>query len=185
MTDTQTVTHPKAEPGRRVTYAYYNARNGAQPGIITGAKTATNGVLLALVRLDGTRSSLHIPADHEGLTYLDEVVEVPELPMGRFHPSTTSLGFDFAYEGVQVCEFEDGDAVAVTDDRGKAEAALATYLREVAGYDDEATVRQEIGYLKPEWVVFEWQPEDSESVWLMNEAAEGDDQAVHIYYLPA
>jgi hypothetical protein len=180
-----TSTLDKAVRGRRVTYAYYNARNGAQPGIITGTKTATNGVLLALVRLDGTRSSIHIPADHKDLTYLDKIEPVPDLPMGRFHPSTTVLGFDFAYEGVAVCEFEDGDAVAVTDDRAKAEAAIATYLREAAGVDDEGDVRQQLGDLKPEWVVFEWQPEGSECVWLMNEATEGDDLAVHVYYLPA
>jgi hypothetical protein len=34
--------------------------------------------------------------------------------------------------------------------------------------------------------VFEWEPEDAESPWTVSwDAAEGDDQAVHIYYLPA
>ena len=174
----------KAVAGRRVTYAYINDPK-RRPGVITGTKTAANGVLLALVRLDGARSNLHIPADHEQLNYLDEVGEVPELSMGRFHPSTTSLGFDFQYDGVLVCGFEEGDAVAVTTPQPKAEAASASYLREVEGIDDEPTVRECIAWMKPRWVVFEWEPEDAECVWLMNPASEGDDQAVHVYYLPA
>jgi hypothetical protein len=183
MTTTQ-ATHPKAVRGRRVTYAYTNDKR-QRPGVITDTKTAINGALLVMVRLDGARSNLHVPADHEHLTYLDEVGPVPELPMGRFHPSTTTLGFDFHYDGVAVCGFEDGDAVAVTDDQPKAEAAVAPYLREVEGIDDQHTVRESIGWMKPRWVVFEWEPEDAECVWLMNPASEGDDQAVHVYYLPA
>lgn len=173
----------KAVIGRRVEYAYSNDRR-KRPGVITGTKTAINGALLACVRLDGTRSTMHIPVDHEELTYLDEVGPVPELPMGRFHPSTTALGFDFQYDGVLVCGFEDGDAVAVTADQSKAEAAVATFLREVEGIDDEATVNESLSYMKPRWVVFEWEPEDAECAWLMNPAEEGDDQAVHVYYLP-
>lgn len=172
----------RAVRGRRVTYAYTNDPK-QRPGIITDTMTANNGVLLVKVRLDGARSNLHIPAGHDGLTYLDEVVEVPELPMGRFHPSTTSLGFDFAYDGVPVCGFEDGDIVAVTADRGKAEAAVATYLREVADLDDETDIREDAARLKARWVVFEWEPEDAECVWMMNPASEGDDQTVHVFYL--
>lgn len=174
----------KAVRGRRVTYAYSHGDQKQRPGVITGTKTNAHGVLLALVRLDGARSNLHVPADHENLTYLDEVGEVPELPMGRFHPSTTGLGFDFQYDGVLVCGFEDGDAVAVTTDQGKAAAAVATWMREVEGIDDEHTIRESVGWMKPQWVVFEWEPEDAECVWLMNPAQEGDDQAVHVYYLP-
>ncbi|MFF0009640.1 hypothetical protein ACFYQT_40300 [Streptomyces tibetensis] len=181
---TTTSIETRAVRGRRVTYAYTSDKT-QRPGVITDTKTAVNGTLLAMVRLDGARSSLHVPADHENLTYLDEIGEVPELPMGRFHPATTSLGFDFQYDGVVVCGFEDGDAVAVTADRAKAEAAIATFLREVEGIDDEPTVRESLGWMKPRWVVFEWEPEDAEFVWLMNPASEGDDQAVHVYYLPA
>jgi hypothetical protein len=125
------------------------------------------------------------PADHELLTYLNEVGPVPELPMGRFRPDSASLGFDFQYDGVAVCGFEDGDAVAVTDDRARAEAAIATWMRESEGIDDEHTIRESLAWMKPQWVVFEWEPEDSECVWLMNTVSEGDDQAVHVYYLPA
>jgi len=179
-----TQTTEKAVVGRRVTYSYTSDKT-QRPGVITGTETATNGVLLVMVRLDGARSNMHVPADHENLIYLEEVGPVPELPMGRFHPSTTSLGFDFQYDGVPVCGFEDGDAVAVTSDRARAEAAVATWMRESEGVEDEHTIRESLGWMKPQWVVFEWEPEDAECVWLMNPAAEGDDQAVHIYYLPA
>jgi hypothetical protein len=175
----------KAVAGRRVTYAYTSGDKKQRPGVITDTKTATNGVLLVMVRLDGARSSLHVPADHENLTYLDEIGPVPELPMGRFHPSATSLGFDFQYDGIPVCGFEDGDAVAVTDEPSRAAAAIATFLREAEGIDDEHTIRESLAWLKPRWVVFEWEPEDAECVWLMNPSSEGDDQAVRVYYLPA
>jgi len=175
----------KAVRGRRVTYAYAHGDQKRRPGVITGTTTSAHGTLLVLVRLDGARSNLHVPADHENLTYLDEVGEVPKLPMGRFHPSITSLGFDFQYDGVVVCGFEDGDAVAVTADPSMAEAAIATYLREVEGIEDEGIVRELIGWMKPLWVVFEWEPEDAECAWLMNWCDEGTDQAVRVYYLPA
>jgi hypothetical protein len=184
MTTAPETTHSKAVPGRRVTYSYTSDKT-IRTGVITSTTTATNGILLVLVRLDGARSNLHIPADHELLTYLDEVGPVPELPMGRFHPDSSSLGFDFQYDGVAVCGFEDGDAVAVTDDRSRAEAAIATWMREFEGIDDEHTIRESLAWMKPQWAVFEWQPEDSECVWLMNTVSEGDDQAVHVYYLPA
>ncbi|MFD0509399.1 hypothetical protein ACFQ0G_53835 [Streptomyces chiangmaiensis] len=87
---TTTIAHPKAVAGRRVTFTYFRDLDVADgpeyPGIVTGTETAANGILLARIRLDGTRSNLAIPADYEGLTYLDEVVPVPELPMGRFLP---------------------------------------------------------------------------------------------------
>jgi len=174
----------KAVVGRRVKYSYTSDKT-QRPGVITDTTTALNGVLLVMVRLDGARSNLHIPPDHDNLIYLDEIGAVPELPMGRFRPSAASLGFDFVYDGVPVCGFEDGDAVAVTDDRARAEAAIATWLRESEGIEDEHTVRELLAWLKPRWVVFEWEPEDAECVWLMNPASEDDDQAVRIHYLPA
>lgn len=175
----------RAAPGRRVTYAYYNARNGTHPGIITGTMTAANGVLLVKVRLDGARSPLHMPANQDGLVYLDEIEPVPDLPMGRFKPDSASIGFDFEYDGVLVVEFEDGDLAAVSDDKDKAEAAVATFLREHCGVDDEAEVSEQLRWLESQWRAFEWEPEDAECAWLMNPAEEGDDQAVHVYYLPA
>jgi hypothetical protein len=174
-----------AQIGRRVTYAYYNARPAEHRGVITGAKTAANGSPIALVRLDGTRSSIHIPADHEGLHYLDEVGPVPELPMGRFQPGLEHPAMDYAYDGVMVLEFDDGDMAAITDDRAKAEAAVATYLREQCGIEAETEIVDELAELKLQWVVFEWQPAEAECAWLMNYAAEGDDQALQVHYLPA
>lgn len=179
-----TATHPKAETGRRVTYEFYNARK-PQPGVITGTKTTDNGDLIALVRLDGQRSSMHIPVDLEGLHLLDEIGPVPELPMGRFQPGTQHPGMDYVYDGVLIVQFDDGDMAAITADRDKAEAAVATYLREESGIDDETTIRDELAELKPQWVVFEWEPEDAECAWLMNLAHEGDDQAIRVHYLPA
>jgi hypothetical protein len=182
---TATTAHPKAETGRRVTYAYYNARPAEHPGVITGTRTTADGRVVALVRLDGTRSSIHIPADHDGLTYLDEVGPVPELPMGRFQPGLEHPGMDYAYDGVIVLEFEEDDMAAITTDRAKAEAAVATYLREQWGVEDEELITDHLAELKPQWVVFEWQPEEAECAWLMNCAAEGDDQALQVHYLPA
>ncbi len=183
MTTAQTA-HPKAVRGRRVTYTYNHGGQTQRAGVITDTMTAVNGTQLVKVRLDGARSNLHIPADHDNLTYLDEVGDVPELPMGRFRPTTGSLGFDFQYNDVPVCGFEDGDVVAIAPSRASANAAVATYLREVEGIDDEHTIHESLGWMKPRWVVFEWEPEDAECVWRMNPASEGDDQAVHVYYLP-
>jgi hypothetical protein len=174
--------HPKAEIGRRVTISY--AGNPAHPGVITGTGTAAGGGPLVRVRLDGQRSSLVIPADHEGLRYLAQVGPVPQLPMGRFQPSTQHPGFDYEHRGVLVVEFDDGDMAAIAADRNEAEVAIAAYLREQCGIDDEAAVRDELAELKPQWAVFEWEPEDAECAWLMHTAAEDDDQALRVHYLP-
>ncbi|MEU1497337.1 hypothetical protein [Streptomyces sp. NPDC005732] len=175
----ETIAHPKAEIGRRITYAYTGARPPQQPGVIT---FATEGAVW--VRLDGQRSSMYMPADQKGLTYLDEVGPVPELPMGRFQPSLQCPGMDYAYDGVIVLEFEEEDMAALTADRVAAEAAVATYLREQLGVDEDA-IGDHLAELKLQWVVFEWEPEDAECAWLMNRAAEGDDQALQVHYLPA
>src|SRR5205823_1111058 len=86
---TSTLTE-KAVVGRRITFTYYRDLDQpgppAYPGIITGTQPGYSGGLVARIRLDGKRSNLAIPVDYEGLTYLDEVVPVPELPMGRFIP---------------------------------------------------------------------------------------------------
>ena len=182
MTTTQTM-YPKAEVGRRVMFAHINDPR-EHGGVITGTKTTANGALLVRVRLNGARSNIHIPADHENLRYLDEIGPVPELPMGRFTPDSKSIGFDFEYDGVLVAEFEDGDMVAVTADREKAVAAVSTYLREVADVTEESDVQRYTKHLYPRWVAFEWEPEDAECTWLMNPASEGDDQALQVHYLP-
>lgn len=168
----------KAEVGRRVTFSYVN-----DPKQIEGVITHVAGPDIK-VRLDGQRSNLHLRADYEGLRYLAETGPVPVLPMGRFQPSTQHAGIDYEYDGVLVVEFDEGDMAAITSDRAKAEGAVATYLREQSGIDDETTVRDELTELQLQWVVFEWQPEGAECDWLMSPAAADDDQALQVYYLP-
>ncbi|MFJ4925346.1 hypothetical protein [Streptomyces sp. NPDC088736] len=178
MTTTET-RHPKAETGRRVTYEFYNARK-PHPGVITFATQGT-----VWVRLDGQRSSMQMPINQKGLTYLDEIGPVPELPMGRFQPNLQHPGIDWQYDGVIVVRFEEGDLAALTGDRAKAEAAVATFLREQDGIEDESDLSDELAELKPQWAVFEWEPEDAECAWLMNYATENDDQALQVHYLPS
>ncbi|HEY9408467.1 MAG TPA: hypothetical protein VIP77_02705 [Jiangellaceae bacterium] len=179
-----TAIHLKAEVGRRVEYRVHRSTVDDRadvytPGVITFAADP-----VVWVRLDGQRSNLQLRADHDGLRYLDEVGPVPALPMGRFQPGTQHPAIDWAYDGVLVVEFDEGDMAAITGDRQKAEAAIATYLREQCGIDDETAISDELAELKPQWVVFEWEPEDAECAWLMNCAEQGDEQALQVHYLP-
>lgn len=177
----------EAVVGRRVAFTYYRDLRNVSPdqvGVITAIDTEEPSRILK-IRLDGSRSNLHVQPDYEGLRYLDQVGPVPTLPMGRFIPSTKDVGFDYEYEGVLVVEFEEGDMAALTADREKATAAAATYLREVAGLEDESDVRDETDSLRPLWVFFEWEPENAECAWRMHAASEGDDQAIQVHYLPA
>lgn len=176
--------YSKAEIGRRVAYTRYrDLPNGPErPGIITGIDPDEPGARL-LVRLDGTRCNLNVRPNYEGLRYLDEVVPVPDLPMGPFAPAADDLNGFYEKAGVLLATIgEDGeDLVIVTDDPEKAREAAAAYDAEIGvdlDFVDYAAIR-------PKWAVFEWQPEDSESPWTVRWAAEGDDQAVHIHYLPA
>jgi hypothetical protein len=178
----------KAAVGRRVTFTYYQdlkqPDGPAYPGIITGTEPGLSGALLARIRLDGQRSNLAIPIDYEGLTYLDEVVPVPELPMGRFIPAAGEQPGFSEHAGVLVAALgEDGeDLVIVTDDPAKARAALTAYA-EWVGIDVDYVDADD---LSPYWAVFEWEPEDAEGPWTARwDAVKGDDQDVHIYYLPA
>jgi hypothetical protein len=187
MTDTTTITvHAQAVIGRRIEFAYYSSRHSPEPtvwhpGIITELNPGLNGTVLAHLRLDGTRrSALHIPVDSEGLRYLDEVTTVPALPMGRFAPTAAELKAE-TYEGVPVFELEDGDLVILTDDRDRAGRVLAAYAKAHAWVIDGLGPDR----LKAQWVVFEWAPEDAEYDWHMNDADQGDEHAVHTYYLPA
>ncbi|MEU9998074.1 hypothetical protein [Streptomyces sp. NPDC050848] len=185
MPDTTTLP-AEAVVGRRVAFTYHRdlkKPGNALPGVITDIDTEQRAALR--IRLDGSRSNLHVFPDYEGLQYLDQVGPVPDLPMGPFKPSSQHPGMDFEYDGVLVIEFEEGDMVAITDDLAKAEAAVATYLREQAGVDDETDIREALADLQPQYAVFVWQPEDSECAWLMNDADEGDGKALKVHYLPA
>lgn len=186
MPDTQTL-DARAVPGRRVEFTRYsdlNKPNAAKPGIITGL--VPNQGASVRIRLDGQRSTLHVPPDFQGLTYLDEVVPVPELPMGAFVPTVDQL--DGEWEDVPVCSVsEDGDVIALTTDHDKAVRAMTVYRREMAGslYNPEFD-GVDADQVEAHWAVFEWEPEDAEMPWTVRwDASEGDDQAVHIYYLPA
>lgn len=185
---TTTAAHPKAEIGRRVEYAYHRSLMDDRatlytPGIITGTEPGYNGALLAKVRLDGQRSTLHVPIDYDGIRYLDEIAPVPELPMGRFTPVADDTNGFYDRAGVLVAAIgEDGEALIIlTGDRDKAFAAAAVYGQEI-GYDPDYVDRED---LRPYWAVFEWEPEDSDSPWTVRwDAEQSDDHAVRVHYLP-
>ncbi|NUQ95814.1 MAG: hypothetical protein HOY79_04395 [Streptomyces sp.] len=174
----------KAVVGRRVELARYrDLKNDGDnatyhPGILTGVDK--DGVW---IRLDGTRYTVRARTDYEGLRYLDQVVPVPELPMGRFIPVADDKNALWEKAGVLMATIgEDGeDLVLVTDDRAKAWTAACEYFRE-ARIDIDPDY-QDADDLRPEWAVFEWEPEDAECPWTVVPAAEGDDMAVHVYYL--
>lgn len=174
-----TTLEAKAVVGRRVEFAFYRDPDIYLPGIITAIR---DDAATLQVRLDGKRAALACPADYRGLQYLNEVVPVPELTMGRFHPTATDVGG--AWDGVPVCRMQEDDIVILAADQSAARGAAAAYLREVYG-DGDGVIREYLRWLTDRWVVFEWQPEDAEYPWLMASAASGDDQALHIHYLPA
>jgi hypothetical protein len=187
---TSTLTE-KAVAGRRVTFTYYRdldlADGPTYPGIITGTEPGLSGALLARIRLDGKRSNLSIPVAYEGLTYLDEITDVPALPMGRFTPTLDQL--EGEWEGVPLCSIgEDGDVIAMTADHQLAVRAMAVYRREMAGclYNPAFDGVNEAD-VKAWWAVFEWEPEDSEIPWTVQwgDEFEGSDHAIRIHYLPA
>lgn len=165
--------------GRRVELALLRDKDNYLPGIITNVP----GDQAALwVRLDGKRYNLPVRADHQYLRYLDDVQPVPALPMGAFTPSEADMVG--VWEGVPLATIgEDGEAlILLTDDRDKAVAAATAYDREV-GVDIHYVDYERI---KPYWAVFTWEPEDAEFPWTVRwDAAEGDDQAIRIHYLPA
>jgi len=174
-----TTLDPRAVPGRRVLFTGYCGTTTEYPGVITGI--TDDGALR--VRLDGKRSNLHIdpttmPPSKE-LVLLDEVGPVPDLPMGRFHP--TADDFLGEWEGVLVTDFPDGDIVLLSGDQDAAQKALAAYAADM-GMDPEFMHFED---LAARWAVFAWQPEDAECPWLMDFAEPGDDMALRIHYLPA
>lgn len=173
----------KAVIGRRVTLTYHRdlklPNPPTHPGIITGVGEDTASLW---IRLDGKRYNLPARPDYRGLIYLDEVVPVPVLPMGPFTPAAEDLLG--VWEGVPLATVgEDGDdLILLTDDPDKARAAAFAYDTEI-GVDTDFV---NYGRLQAAWAVFEWQPEDAEFPWTVRwDAAENDDQAVRIHYLPA
>jgi hypothetical protein len=176
MTSTLT---DKAVVGRRIIHDHAS-RKAKLPGIITRLNDGFGGGFF--IRLDGDRSSILVPTKFVWrITFLDEVVDVPELPTGRFQPTSNDLEGD--WEGVPLCTVsEDGALVLLTTDRNKARTAATAYFTEI-GVDLDYV---NFDYLKLRWAVFEWQPEDAETDWHVRwDASEGDDQAIHLYYLPA
>ena len=173
----------KAVRGRRVTLIYYRdlklADPPTHPGIITGVAEDKASLW---IRLDGKRYNVAARTDYQGLTYLDEVVSVPVLPMGRFQPTPADMLGVWEDVPLSTVGVDGEDLILLTDDRIKARAAAVAYDEEVGVHPDSANYDR----LRPCWAVFEWEPEDAESPWTVRwDAAEGDDMAVHVYYLPA
>ena len=175
----------KAVVGRRIAFTYYRDLKKPtppeHPGIITDLVPAQGASVK--IRLDGKRSSLHVPPDYQGLRYLDEVLDaVPSLPMGRFQPTAEQIGG--TWEGVPVCLLESpGEEVviALTGDREAARTAVTAYLK-ANGWDPDYF--KDLAGLKAGWAVFDWEPEDADTPWTARwDAAEGDDQAIRIHYL--
>jgi len=178
--------HPKAVVGRRIEFTFYRDLDlpdgPTYPGIITGTETGYRGGLRACLRLDGQRSTLSIPVGYEGITYLDTVVPVPDLPMGAFIPEADDRNALWEIDGVLCTTIgEDGDdIVIITADQ---DAALATARAHLQGTRIDI---QSVDFtqLAAHWAVFEWEPEDSEMPWQVRWPADGHEKAVHIYYLP-
>lgn len=173
----------KAVAGRRIELTYYRDLQLTNPPIHPGVITiVTDGASTVWVRLDGKRYNVAARSDYQGLRYLDEVGPVPELPVGRFQPTPADmLG---VWHDVPLATIgEDGeDLILLTTDRDKATTAAIAYARETDIDPDYV----DYDALKPCWAVFEWAPEDAEFAWSVRwDAAQGDDQAVHIFYLPA
>lgn len=177
MTSTTTL-EDLAVRGRRVELALLRDKDNYLPGIITNVP----GDQAALwVRLDGKRYSLPVRPDHEYLRYLDEVVDVPALPMGPFTPSEADMAG--VWEGVPLATIgEDGEAlILLTDDRDKAIQAATAYDQEI-GVDIHYV---DYDRMAGHWAVFTWEPEDAESPWTVCwDAQESDDHAIRIYFLP-
>lgn len=181
---TSTVTD-KAVVGRRITLTYYrDLPDGPKhPGIITLVTSDKAGVM---IRLDGKRYNVPARVEYEGITYLDEVVDVPALPMGRFTPTPSDDNGFLEQNGVLLSTIgEDGEDLILIVGPGQQEKAIAA----ASAYLDSVGV--DIHYvnfdaISPHWAVFEWRAEDALSPWSVRwDAAQGDDQAVHIYHLPA
>ncbi|MFI8792633.1 hypothetical protein [Streptomyces sp. NPDC055105] len=175
-----------AVEGRRIELTYYRDLNDpaqpAHPGIITGVNADKASLW---IRLDGTRCNLAARTDFEGLRYLDEVVPVPALPMGRFTPERSDTNGFYEKDGVLLAAIgkDREDLIVIAEGREKAIAVARAYLDDQAWVDLDYV---DFDNIRAHWAVFEWEPEGAESPWTVRwDAAEGDDQAVRIHYLPA
>lgn len=171
-----------AEPGRRITFTGFASTPTPRPGVIT----AIDGDAL-LIRLDGHRFNLRITPDllppTKHLHLLDEIGPVPALPMGRFTPVPDDCAGIWEHDGTPyVTVGEEGENVLViTGDRNTAIAVMTGHFTDM----DIDLKYVDFDSMQGLWAVFEWQPEDADSPWLWSEAKQGDDLAVHAYYLPA
>lgn len=165
--------------GRRVELALYNAPTTYRPGTITYVSPDNTSLE---IRLDGKRYNTPTPADHEFLRILDEIVDVPSLPMGPFIPTAQDMLGIWADVPLATIGADGEDLILLTDDKDKAEAAAIAFAGET-GLNLEAI---DLEALQACWAVFTWEPEDAASPWTVNWAAsEGDAMAVRIHYLPA
>ena len=101
----------------------------------------------------------------------------------RFRPvPDADLGF-WQHDGtVYATVGEDCENVLIlTSDRATATTVATAHFAEV-GVDLEFV---DFDAMRALWAVFEWEPEGAECPWLWSPAAEGDDQAVPVHYLPA
>ena len=101
----------------------------------------------------------------------------------RFRPvPDDDLGF-WEHDGVPFATVgEDCENVLVlTNDRDTAVKVATAHFADV-GIDLDYVNFDSMQAL---WAVFEWEPEGAECPWLWSPADEGDDLAVHVYYLPA
>lgn len=169
-----TTSTPQPVPGRRITYTHPITEQ-TLPGIITAID---EGNLLRL-RLDGHRVTITQPNSSDRVVCLEEMgtLPVPD-PAGRFTPIPEEV--TGVWERVPVHQFDTGDIIAITDDQDAATAAVTGLLAD-AGHDPSSL---DLTGLEAVWEVFEWQT-DGDYPWLMFAAMEGDDQAVHLYRLPA
>lgn len=183
MTTPTPVLPAEAVVGRHVEFSYRREPGTWHPGIITALEPGYDGDLLACVRIDGTRYTLRVPTSSPRLRYLEQVTDVPALPMGPFTPTADPRNGIYALDGVLYAAIgEDGeDLVVVTGDLEVAKQVARQHAADAEWDLDETALE---GF-RPEWAQFVWEPEDAESRWVWTPASKGNEHAVHAYYLPA
>jgi hypothetical protein len=97
----------------------------------------------------------------------------------RFKPTLADLG-GFAWEGVPVCQIDDGILIALTINRGKAVTALNAYLVLVLGIHD-APIHGRNFALRYGIGVFEWESDDADSPWSMRLVPKPGPTTVHLH----